>query len=189
VLRGNLYDGGDRWAVLVHDEGSDCDCWRSLVVPLANIGLRPLAFDLRGHGVSDDPWEPGRVADDVLAALRFAHAEGASALFLLGAGVGATAALVAAGRQEVGALVLYSPRVGLAGVDADALRETTAPKLVVVGGHEPDAAAQASEVYRGSIGWGLLESPPVEEQGVDLLSSEWGEHVVEHTLAFLRDYL
>jgi pimeloyl-ACP methyl ester carboxylesterase len=189
VLRGNQYGAGDRWAVLVHDEGRDCDVWRPLVVPLSELGLCALAFDLRGHGASDDPWEPGQAPRDVLGALRFAEAEGARTVVAVGEGAEATAALAAAGERELQALVLYSPRAELAGVDAEAMRESNAPKLIVVGGHKPDAAAAAAAVYRSAIGWGVLESPPVEEQGADLLASEWGDQVAEHTLSFLRDYL
>jgi pimeloyl-ACP methyl ester carboxylesterase len=175
--------------VLVHDEGRDCDSWRDLVVPLAGLGLRVLTFDLRGHGASDDPWEPSRAPADVLAALRFAKSQSARSLVLVGAGAGATAALVAAGGHDVRALVLLSPRAGLEGVGPDAVRESNAPKLIVVGGHGTGAPEAAAELYRRTIGWGLLESPPVEEQGTDLIASAWGEHVVEHMAAFLRDYL
>lgn len=175
--------------MLVHDEGRDCDSWRDFVVPLAGLELRVLAFDLRGHGASDDPWEPGRAPSDVLAALGFAESEGARSLVLVGAGAGATAALVAAGQLDVSAIVLLSPRAGLEGIDPDAVRESNAPKLIVVGGHGAGASEAAAELYRRTIGWGLLESPPVEEQGTDLIACAWGEHVLEHMVAFLRDYL
>jgi alpha-beta hydrolase superfamily lysophospholipase len=175
--------------VLVHDEGEDLDVWRPLVGELLGLGLCVLAFDLRGHGASDDPWEPARAPSDVLAALRFARAEGARRLYLVGAGVGATAVLAAGGKRRVEALVLYSPRTELAGVAHEAFRAATAPKLIIVGGLDATAAAEASEVLRRTIGWGVLESPPVEAQGARLLASEWAEHVVEHTVGFLRDYL
>jgi alpha-beta hydrolase superfamily lysophospholipase len=189
VLRGQRYGKGERWAVLVHDEGQDLDAWRSLVADLCALGLCALGFDLRGHGASDDPWDPEQASSDVLAALRFAGSQGADSLYLLGAGLGATAALAAAGRHEVRAIVAFSPRRELPGIRADALREARAPKLLVVGGLDPAAAAEAEEVHRRSIGWAVLQSPPVEAQGTGLLASEWGEQVAEHTLLFLRDYL
>ena len=188
-MRGNVYGTANDWAILVHDEGRDCDSWRPLVVPLAELGLRVLAFDLRGHGASDDPWQPARAPDDVLAAARFAESLGARAPVLVGAGVGATAALVAAGRGEARALVLLSPRAALAGVEQEAVRESNAPKLIVVGGHASGPPEEAAELYRRTIGWGLLQSPPVAEQGTDLLASVWGEHVLEHIVAFVRDYV
>jgi pimeloyl-ACP methyl ester carboxylesterase len=189
VLRGHRSGVEKGWAVLVHDEGEDLDVWRPLVGELIGLGLCVLAFDLRGHGASDDPWEPGRALSDVLAALRFARAEGARRLYLVGAGVGATAALAAGGKRRVEALVLYSPRTALEGVSLEELRAATAPKLIIVGGLDAAAAAAASEVLRRTIGWAILESPPVESQGTQLLASDWADHVVEHTVGFLRDYL
>jgi pimeloyl-ACP methyl ester carboxylesterase len=189
VLRGHRWGSEQGCAVLVHDEGEDLDGWRPLVGELIGLRLSVLAFDLRGHGASDDPWEPGRALSDVLAALRFARAEGARRLYLLGAGAGATAALAAGGRRKVEALVLYSPRAELEGVSVEAFRAAAAPKLIIVGGLDTAAAAAASEVLRRTIGWAVLESPPVEAQGTRLLTSNWAEQVVEHTVAFLRDYL
>ncbi len=175
--------------MLVHDEGEDLDAWRPLVGELIGLGLCVLAFDLRGHGASDDPWEPRRALSDVFAALRFARGEGARRLYLVGAGAGATAALAAGGRRKVEALVLYSPRTIFEGVPPEALRAATAPKLIVVGGLDAAAAAAASEVLQNTIGWAVLESPPVEAQGTRLLASDWAGQVVEDTVGFLRDYL
>jgi len=189
VLRGLRYGEGERWVVLVHDEGHDLDAWKILVPELAALGLTVLAFDLRGHGTSDDPWEPRLLPTDVVAALRLARSEGARALYLVGAGAGATAALVAAGKLQVKALVALSPHAELDGIPPGALRESRAPKLFIVGGADPSAAAQASSVHRASIGWSVLAAPPVEAQGTDLLASEWGETVAEHVLVFLTDYL
>lgn len=189
MLRGHRSGVEKGWAVLVHDEGEDLDAWRPLVGELIGLGLSVLAFDLRGHGASDDPWEPRRALSDVLAAVRFARAAGARRLYLVGAGAGATAALAAGGRRKVEALVLYSPRTELDGISPEAFRATAAPKLIIVGGLDSAAAAAASEVLRRTIGWGVLESPPVEAQGTQLLASDWAEQVVEHTVGFLRDYL
>ena len=189
MLRGLRFGFGSGWAVLVHDEGEDLDAWRPLVGDLIGLGLCVLSFDLRGHGASDDPWEPRRAPSDVLAAVRFARTEGARRIYLLGAGAGATAALAAGGTRKVDAIVLYSPRKELDGLRPDAVRAATAPKLIFVGGLDVAAAAAASEVLRRTIGWAVLESPPVEDQGTRLLASDWAGHVVEHTVGFIRDYL
>jgi pimeloyl-ACP methyl ester carboxylesterase len=190
VLRGQRWGAlGERWAVLVHEEGRDLDAWQGLLARLADLGLCTLAFDLAGHGASDDPWEPARLPTDLVTVLRFAESLGARRLYLIGAGVGATAALVAAGQVEVEAIVALSPRAGLPGVASEAIRATHAPKLVVVGGEDAAAAREAADVYRRSIGWGLLQSLPTEIQGTRLLESEWAGQVAENALSFLRDYL
>lgn len=189
LLRGQAWGDGERWALLVHDEGQDLDSWRALVGWLLGLELQVLAFDLRGHGASDDRWRPAKAPADVLAALRFAESKSARWLTLVGAGAGATAALAAAGHHEVQALVGLSPRARIDGVPADLLREARAPKLFVVGSLDPAAVAEAEDILKRSIGWSVLASPPVADQGTDLLSSEWAEQIVEHMLGFLRDYL
>ena len=188
VLRGQRYGEGSRWVVLVHDTGEDLDAWQPLVRPLVREGYCVLAFDLRGHGISDGEWEPERLVDDVLAVLTLASARGAERLYVIGGGAGAAAGLAAAGAQEVRALVALSPRSGLEGVSPDAIRRSRAPKLVIAGSKDADAAEQATWVARRVLGWCLQESPPVAEQGTALLRSAWGDHVREHVLAFLRDY-
>jgi len=188
VLRGQRHGEGSHWVVLVHDMGQDLDAWQPLVRPLVREGYCVLAFDLRGHGISDGEWESERLVDDVLAVLALASARGAERLYVIGAGAGATAAIAAAGAQEVRALVALSPRSALEGLSPDAIRRSRAPKLVIAGSKDADAVEQATWVARRVLGWCLQESPPVAEQGTALLRSAWGGHVREHVLAFLRDY-
>jgi pimeloyl-ACP methyl ester carboxylesterase len=189
VLRGErVGEPGERWAVLVHEEGRDLDAWRTLVGRLEELGLCVLAFDLAGHGASDDPWESRRLPADVLAVLRFAESQGARRVSVVAAGAGATAALAAAGEFEVQAIVALSPRAGLDGLGPEAIRETLAPKLIIVGSEDAAAAAEADRVFRRSIGWSLLQSLPTEIQGTALLESAWALQVAENALAFLRDY-
>jgi pimeloyl-ACP methyl ester carboxylesterase len=190
ALRGERYGAPtERWAVLVHEEGRDLDGWRTLVRRLPELGVCALAFDLAGHGASEGQWEPRNVTADVIAALRFGKSQGARRMCVVGAGAGATAALAAAGEVEVQGIVALSPRAELDGLGPEAIRETLAPKLIIVGSGDPVAAAEADHVFRRSIGWSLLQSLPTELQGTALLGSSWAEQVAESTLAFLRDYL
>jgi hypothetical protein len=188
VLRGQRWGTGERWAVLVHDEGQDLDAWAPLVGELAAAGLSVFAFDLAGHGASDDPWLPSGAPSDVAAAFEHAEGEGATSVFLIGAGAGATAALVAAAEVSPHAIVALSPRSALGRIAPDAIRESRAPKLFVVGGTDEAALAHTVDVYRRVIGWGIVEQPPVADQGTDLLSSEWAEQITEKIIGFLRDY-
>lgn len=190
VLRGlRLGEFSEHWALLVHEEGRDLDAWRGLVPSLTELTLCVLAVDLAGHGASDDPWEPQRLPADVLAVLRYVRSQGGRSIAVVAAGAGATAALAAAGELEVQAIVALSPRAALDGLDPEAIRKTTAPKLIIAGSEDPGAAAEAGDVFRRSIGWGLLQSLPTEIQGTALLESDWAGQVVENALAFLRDYV
>jgi alpha-beta hydrolase superfamily lysophospholipase len=187
TLRGHLYGQGPCWTVLVHDEGRDLDSWKSLVPELVQSDFCALAFDLCGHGASDDPWDPGQVVADVTRVLNFARSQGATKLYLLGAGMGGTASLAAADTHGVRAIVALSPRADLSSPQAN-IRVSTAPKLIMAGSRDKLAMQQASNIYDRVIGWSMLETPPVAEQGTDLLWSPWGGTLREHVLTFLRDY-
>lgn len=189
LLRGQVYGEGERWAVLVHEEGLDLDAWRDLPAQLHDLGFCVLAFDLRGHGASDDPWDAERLPGDVLAALKLARSQGATRLYLVGAGAGADACLQAAVSEPVEALVAVSPIGRLDAGAVDSLREVNVPKLILVGSSGPAALATAERLYRASTGWCLLVELPSEEQGSRMLADDPGEPAREKVLGFLRDYL
>jgi pimeloyl-ACP methyl ester carboxylesterase len=184
-LRGRQYGGGASWVILVHDEGQDSRAWRGLPPQLTAQGFRVLAFDLRGYGASDGPRDARRERADIAAALGFARSRGARRLYVIGAGVGAGAALVAASTYSIRAFVALSPRRS----GRDNPEQTRAPKLIFVGSLDDRAAAQADDVFRRSIGFATLNSTPVDVQGTKLLRSAWGDDVRELIVIFLRDYV
>src|SRR5262245_2501393 len=64
VIRGQRWGAAPDRVVFVHEPGSDLDSWGSLPAQLAQtLSTGVTAFDLPGHGLSDDPWEPSRLAD------------------------------------------------------------------------------------------------------------------------------
>jgi pimeloyl-ACP methyl ester carboxylesterase len=188
VLRGQRFGAGERWAVLVHDVGKDLDGWRELAPVLAGHGLSVLAFDLPGHGASDDPWEPPLAVPAVLAAVDFARSHGAQQVHIVGEGVGATAALAAAAGDSrdissISSIAALSPRaddgVAMAGDGRGAL----VPKLILVGSLDPAATESAEAVFRAAIGPCEMARFPVAAQGTDLLHGEWGQQAREKVLA------
>lgn len=187
TLRGLSFGEGERWAVLVHDTGQDLDCWRRLAVWLAGYGLCVLTFDLPGHGASDDPWGAALATPAVTAAAEFATSQGARQVHLVGAGVGAIAALAAAtnGRSEIASTTLLSPRLDDRVAALSELREARASKLILVGSHHQDALEDAETVFRAAIGHCEMDRLPVVAQGTDLLAGEWGQQVREKVLMHL----
>ena len=187
VLRGHRQGDGPRWIILVHHEGQDLDDWRELSRELAGNGFTVLSFDLRGHGASDGSWDAAAAPVDVLAALCFAQSEGASAVGLVGSGLGATACLVAAATRPPGALVAISAPATTSALEAAEV--VSCPKLFIVGSWEEASRRDAEELYNRSAGWGLLSSVPLPVQGTDLLQSDWGASVRASIEAFLRNYV
>src|SRR2546429_9510132 len=134
TLRGERSDAGDRWTVLVHGEGRDLDAWRPLAMWLGERGFSALAFDLPGHGASDDPWDPALAVPAVLAAIDFARSQGAQRVHLVGEGAGAIAALAAAAgpAQPVASIAGLSPVQDKRGAQPGDVRESPATKRILV---------------------------------------------------------
>jgi pimeloyl-ACP methyl ester carboxylesterase len=185
ALRGQRFGAGDSWAILVHGVGRDLDAWRQLATWLAARGLSVLAFDLPGHGASDDPWEPQLALSAVAAAVDFARAQGSQQVHLVGEGVGAIAALAVAagGLQEIRSVALISPQADDRVAKLTDVREARVPKLIMVGSLGRTAAQFAEVVFRSAIGPCEMARFPVAAQGTDLLHGEWSSQVREKLLA------
>jgi hypothetical protein len=188
LLHGYSCGAGRRWVILVHDRGQNARAWRTLAPALRANGFRVLTFDASRVDASPDSQAHTPTPGDVLAALDFARAQGASSRYLIGAESGATAALVAAGTSAVKALVLLSPQAQLAGVPRDAIRLTAAPKLLFIGSLDERAAREGRDVFERSIGWTVLTWIPVRSQGIGLLATRWRKQILETISLFLRDY-
>ena len=188
ALRGERWDGGDMWVVLLHDLGpeEDLDRWRPLLPHLADGGWTVLALDLRGHGASDGEWSVDRAVPDVAAALGFARARGATRVVVVAAGESAVAALHASATAAADALVLLSPAI-----DADQsvtdLRGTGEAKLIVVGASEAAPRRAAERLRNASIGWALLVNLPTPAQGTALLNGMHGRRVQAQVVRFLAE--
>ena len=165
---------------------SDIDAWGALPARLAQellIGVA--AFDLPGHGLSDDPWELARLGD-VLRAL-VGRAELPFRQVLITAGLTASAALaVAPGLQRVG-LVCLSP--GTSPGEAAPPRSPETPKLFFASALAGADLGNARTLASNSGGWANVASLAVAETGTAILASRWSEHVEEGIVSFARDFL
>jgi pimeloyl-ACP methyl ester carboxylesterase len=183
TLRGEAWGAGDDWLVLLHDVGADLDAWRPLAGLAGERGLSMLALDLRGHGGSEGTWDERETELDVEAADAFARSEGARIVCVAAAGTAALAALRVAPRVAPDALALFSPGpLGACGT-AD-LRAPGVAKLVLVGGLDPRADADAAAIRAASIGPALAVSVPTKRQGTDLLSEP---QAVDQFVCFLDE--
>src|SRR6476620_10678131 len=68
VVRGQRWGPAPDRVLLLHEPGTDLDAWGSLPARLAQeLMIGVAAFDLPGHGLSDDPWEATRLGDTLRA--------------------------------------------------------------------------------------------------------------------------
>jgi pimeloyl-ACP methyl ester carboxylesterase len=188
TLRGQLWPAGEDWVILVHDAGEDLDAWDDFPAELFGRGFTVLTMELRGHGLSDGPWLAEYADRDVEAALHYAAGHGAFTTTVIGAGVGATAALIAAGRVPVTSLALLSPRATLAGHAEEEMRRCVAPKLIVAGAADTAACEEAERLRALAIGWLLYVNVPGAEHGTALIAGTQATGVRQHILGSLYEH-
>jgi pimeloyl-ACP methyl ester carboxylesterase len=169
-------------ALLLHEPDTDLDAWALLSPRIAGaLPLQIVAFDLPGHGLSDDPWQPDRldlVIREIVQAIptvRYVVAAGASAL----------AALRLANDLRLAALVCLSPDPLEPGSPLE--RSARVPKHVFAGSAAGNDLQTARRLASSSGGWAAVTSLPVSERGTGLLTTDWAGRVVEEIAAFLRD--
>jgi alpha-beta hydrolase superfamily lysophospholipase len=114
VVHADVYGEGGRAVVLAHGARFNKESWAKQARILAAGGFRVLALDFRGYGESTGPGQADPMSaplgKDVLAAVRWLKANGASTVSAVGAsmGGGAVAAAVAAAPGEIDRMVFLA---------------------------------------------------------------------------------
>jgi hypothetical protein len=188
IVRGQRWGEGAPVVLLAHEPGTDLDVWGTLPALLAlRLDAAVEAFDLPGHGLADDPWQPERL-DALIAAMAEARRDALGAPAIVAAGESAGAALVGAGTFQPMAVVALSP----AGIDPDRLagaRSPLVPKLFFAGALDADALPEARRAANELGGWAVVSSVPTADRGTAILAGPWGDSVAEHAAGFLREAL
>ncbi len=144
-LIGELGGSSGPGIVLVHGARADRRRWAAVATVLVGRGFRTLRLDLRGHGESGGAVDLATADRDVEGAYRYLLGRKIRPVFLVGDGVGGSAALVVATRVPVGGVAVVGRRP--ADQDPDprsALALLRAPLLFVVDEANPDTKALAS---------------------------------------------
>ncbi len=152
-----------RPVILIHGWPLNADSWDDITLGLANAGFRAIAYDRRGFGRSDQPWEGynyDTLADDLACVIEQCDAEDAAIVgFSMGGGEVARY-LSKHGTDNVSQAALISSVVPFmlktadnpTGVDQSVFDDMTA-------GMEDDRAAFMQTFAKGFFGVGLLTSP------------------------------
>ena len=155
TIAGVVLGTGRVGVTLGHERGADLCGWLPFARVLARRGYRVLAFDHRGHGLSQAPSYPKsiRLDRDDLAAVAELRRRGSRRFVLMGASMGATAALVAApgvGR-DLAAVVDLSGPAQYVQLDAlSAVRRLSAPGLFAVGRNDAAFVADTKALRAAS---------------------------------------
>ncbi len=143
TLEGRLFGDGTTGVVLSHMQPADQRSWFAFANRLADEGYLVLTYDFRGYcpggegGCSEGELQIPAIWQDVLGATDFIRSQGATTVALVGASMGGTASLVAAGQEGTDAAVVItlSAPTSIEGLDADAalLQRVDANKLFIAG--------------------------------------------------------
>lgn len=111
-IHAHLYGTGEQAVILAHGMVFDKESWAPLATRLSEAELQVLAIDFRGYGLSRPGSEGEAFYLDVLAAISYLKAQGATRVSVVGASMGGGAvarAAVAAGPGEIDRLILLAP--------------------------------------------------------------------------------
>jgi pimeloyl-ACP methyl ester carboxylesterase len=117
-------DASDSTILLLHGLGSRAESWRDQLTSLPRRGLRVIAWDQPGYGLSTPlPMAGPSPADYARAVAALVDALDPRRLFLVGHSLGALiAGVFAAGGARIEKLVLASPTPGFASAEPEVLR-------------------------------------------------------------------
>ena len=124
TLEGRLFGDGSTGVVLSHMRPADQRSWFAFANRLADEGYLVLTYDFRGYcpggegGCSQGELQISAIWQDVLGAMDFIRSQGATTVALVGASMGGTASLVAAGQEgaDVAAVVTLSAPTSIEGL-------------------------------------------------------------------------
>ncbi|HEY7755083.1 MAG TPA: alpha/beta fold hydrolase [Actinomycetota bacterium] len=196
ALEGRLFGDGTSAVVLSHMRPADQSSWFDLADRLADAGYLVLTYDFRGYcpggeaGCSGGERDVDAIWQDVLGAIDFVRSRGATSVSLVGASMGGTASLVAAGQEgaDIRSVITLSAPVSIEGLVADAslLTRIAATKLFIAGVGDAPAAADAQALYERSPPPKRVEIVPSDDHGTDLLTGGRGEVVRRLIETFLE---
>jgi pimeloyl-ACP methyl ester carboxylesterase len=118
ILTGRLFGSGRVGVVLAHMIPADATSWYPVARRLAREGYLALAFNFRGYDGSQGAKSTANAPIDLKAARDLVVQNGARSYAFVGASTGGTAAIVSATTLDPLALVVISPPLRFAGLDA-----------------------------------------------------------------------
>jgi pimeloyl-ACP methyl ester carboxylesterase len=183
TVRGVRWGFGDHRVLFLHEPGSDLDAWGSMLRELAHaLNVEARAFDLPGHGLSDDPWNPERLPA-VISELSAPKGPVTSNPIIIAAGASALATLQITDQLVLPGLIALSP----SGESQSFPRSPKVPKLFFAGSMAGDDLDNTRRLASACSGWAVVTAVPVDARGSGLLDTDWNRRIAEAIVSFVRD--
>ena len=195
VLKGWLYgDENDVLVILSHMRPNDQTAWEPFAKELVENGYAALTFDFRGYGISPGDKDFDKLDEDLTAAISYMVARdvarGASRpVFLVGASMGGTTALVVASEEFPDGVVAISAPSEFQGQDAkEAIWLVTAPTLLIAAEEDTAAMVSLEELVSSASQSVSSQTFAGGEHGTALFEGEQASAVREEVLRFLDQH-
>ena len=188
ALDGRIFGRGPTGVILAHMRPADQTSWFPFATMLAATGkFTVMTFDFRGYGDSTGEKEFDRIDTDLDAAYAYMRDTlGQSKIFLVGASMGGTAALVVATREHVAGVVTISAADEFLALDAvAAVPAISSPKLFITS--KDDVPAERSQMKL----WDAAQEPKEQHvydgdaHGTALFAPPTGDDLTRRLIAFL----
>ena len=172
--------------VFGHMYPADQRSWTAFAEEMANAGFRTLTFDFRGYGESGGEKDIAAIDRDMEGAYRFLIGRKIRPVYLVGASMGGTAALIVASRVPVAGLATLSAPVAFRGLDAaPALPKVTTRTLFLAAEADQPAADAVKQFATHAADPKTILLVPGSEHGTALFDGPQAAAVKKA----LRDFL
>lgn len=159
--------GAGRPVILMHGWPLSADSWDEAATAIANAGLRAIAYDRRGFGRSDQPWDGytyDTLADDLAAVIEGTGAQDAAIIgFSMGGGEVARYMSRHGGRnvRQAGLIASVVPYMLKTPDNPNGVPQSTFDQMTK--GMQADRAHFFAGFFKDFFGVGMLSSPVSDE--------------------------
>lgn len=183
TLCGRIFGAGETAVILGHMFSAGQKSWLETARALSSRGYTVLTFDFRGYGLSGGVKEIPKTDKDLRAALTLMRRTNKQ-IFLVGAGMGGTAALKVAARTRVAGVATISAPDRFIGLAAGKISGIKGPKLFMAAASDDGAPETARRFYSETDEPKEIRILPGAEQGTDVMPDTGSE-----ALRLLIDWL
>ncbi len=182
MVDADLYGSGTRGVVFAHGAIFNKQSWAPLAERIASHGMRALAIDFRGYGRSRAGSEPYGLDQDVIAAVRWLHAQGVTSVSVVGGSMGGGASAQAATEAkpgEIDKLVLLSP------VPIDDPERLKANSILFIASQHEFLASDVRAEYARAPGPKRLIMLPGSAHAQNIFATSQAQHLSDTIVQFL----
>lgn len=186
VLSGRLFGSGHVGVVFAHMIPADASSWYGAARRLAREGYLALAFNFRGYDDSQGAKSTANAPIDLKAARDLVVQNGARSYAFVGASTGGTAAIVAAMTLDPLAVVVISPPLRFAGLDAVLAAGRLQRPVLIMAAKDDQPAIQSLETLSRALPNPDTKVFDGSAHGTDLLAEH--PEALDAIVTFLQRY-